>query len=162
MILNVFTLFHVLISLLGIGSGLIVTYGFLTSKRLDGWTAIYLSTTAATSITGFMFPVDHFMPSHAVGILSLIVLAIAALARYRYQLAGPWRRTYVITSVIAFYFNVFVLVAQMFAKIPALKELAPTQSETPFKVAQLAVLLVFLTIGILATSKFHDAPATSR
>jgi hypothetical protein len=96
-----------------------------------------------------------------VGILSLIVLAFAALARYRYQMAGAWRRTYVITSVVALYFNVFVLVVQMFGKIPALKELAPTQSETPFKVAQLAVLLIFLALGTLATQKFHNVSITT-
>jgi hypothetical protein len=161
MILTIFTLFHVLISLLGIGSGVVLMYGFLSSRRLDGWTAIYLVSTAATSITGFLFPVQHFMPSHAVGILSLIVLAIAALARYRFQMAGGWKRTYVISSVIALYFNVFVLVVQMFGKIPALKELAPTQTEAPFKIAQLAVLLVFLTLGTLASSKFHDVPAVT-
>jgi hypothetical protein len=161
MILTSFTIFHVLISLLGIGSGVVVMFGLLASRRMDGWTATYLVSTAGTSITGFLFPVEHFMPSHAVGILSLVVLATAALARYRYQMAGGWRRTYAITSVIALYFNCFVLVAQMFAKIPALKELAPTQSETPFKVAQLAVFLVFLTLGTLAASKFHDVPVTA-
>jgi hypothetical protein len=159
MILSAFTLFHVLISLLGIASGFVVLSGLLTSKRLNGWTAVFLTTTAATSLTGFLFPVEHFMPSHAVGILSLIVLAIAAVARYKFQMAGGWRRGYVITALIGLYFNVFVLVAQMFMKIPALKELAPTQSETPFKVAQLTVLLVFLALGTLATSKFHDTAA---
>jgi hypothetical protein len=161
MILTSFTIFHVLISLLGIGSGVVVMFGLMASKRLDGWTATYLVSTAATSVTGFLFPVEHFMPSHAVGILSLIVLGIAAVARYRYGMAGGWRRTYVITAVIALYFNCFVLVAQMFAKIPALKDLAPTQSETPFKVAELAVLLVFLTLGTLAAWKFHDVPVTT-
>src|SRR5277367_1276697 len=109
MLLNAFTLFHVLLSLAGIGSGLVVVYGLLTSKRLDGWTAIFLATTAATSVSGFLFPFHKFTPGIAIGILSLILLGIAVLARYCYGLAGGWRRTYVITASIALYFNVFVL-----------------------------------------------------
>ena len=128
MILSAFTLFHVILSLVGIGSGFVVTYGLLESKRLDRWTAVFLSTTALTSVTGFLFPVRHFMPSHGVGIVSLIVLAIALLARYRYGLAGGWRRTYAITAVIAQYLNFFVLIVQLFLKVPALHALAPTQT----------------------------------
>src|SRR6202035_635033 len=100
MILPALTLFHVALSLIGIGSGFVVVYGLLTSKRLDGWTALFLSTTVATSVTGFMFPVQHCLPSHGVGIVSLIVLAFAILARYRFRLAGGWRRTYTITAVV--------------------------------------------------------------
>jgi hypothetical protein len=112
-------------------------------------------TTILTSITGFMFPVHRFLPSHGVGILSLIVLALAILARYRFDLTGGWRRTYVITAVIALYLNVFVLIAQLFMKVPALKAIAPTQSEPPFQFAQLGALLVFALIGIRAAMKFH-------
>jgi hypothetical protein len=162
MILNAFTLFHVILSLVGIGSGIVVVYGLLTSNRFDRSTAIFLTTTAATSVTGFLFPVHQFMPSHAVGILSLIVLTLASLARYRYHLAGAWRRTYIITAVIALYFNVFVLIAQMFQKIPSLKALAPTQSEPPFQITQLAVLLLFIAIGIRASMKFdRNIPHTA-
>jgi hypothetical protein len=155
MLLTAFTIFHVLLSLIGIAAGLIVMYGLLTSKRLDGWTLIFLTTTVATSVTGYLFPVERLMPSHILGLLSLIALTFAILGRYRYQLAGAWRRTYVITSVIALYFNVFVLVVQMFQKIPALKALAPTQSEPPFAVAQLSVLLLFVIVGIRASMKFR-------
>jgi hypothetical protein len=161
MILSAFTLFHVVLSLVGIGSGLVVTYGLLASNRLDGWTALFLTTTAATSVTGFFVPFHQFLPSHAVGLLSLIVLGIAILARYRFHLAGGWRRTYVIAAVIALYFNCFVLIAQLFLKVPSLKSLAPTQSEPPFQVAQLFLLLLFALLGISAAIKFHGEPAAT-
>lgn len=160
--LAAFTLFHVALSLIGIASGLVVVYGMLHSKRLDGWTSVFLITTAATSITGFMFPVHQFLPSHGVAIISLIVLAIATLARYRFHLAGAWRRTYSITAVIALYLNVFVLIVQLFLKIPALKAIAPTQSEPPFQIAQLAALLIFAVLAVLAARKFRaEPPATA-
>jgi magnesium-transporting ATPase (P-type) len=158
MILSAFTLFHVVLSLVGIGSGFVVLYGLLASKRMDGWTMVFLTTTVATSVTGFLFPVHQFLPSHGVAILSLIALAMAILARYRFQLAGPWRRTYAITAVIALYFNVFVLIVQLFEKVPSLKELAPTQSETPFKVAQAVALLLSAFLTIRAATKFHAEP----
>jgi hypothetical protein len=156
MILSAFTLFHVVLSLVGIGSGFVVVYGLLASKRLDGWTALFLITTVATSVTGFLFPVHQFLPSHGVGIISLIVLAIAILARYRFHLAGGWQRTYVITAVIGLYLNVFVLIVQLFLKVSALKALAPTQSEPPFQVTQLAALLLFALLAIRAAMKFHN------
>src|SRR5713226_279196 len=122
------TFVHVVLSLIGIFSGIVVAYGLLTGKRLDGWTAVFLATTVATSVTGFLFPFHRFTPAHGLGILSMIVLAIAILARYRFRLAGGWRRTYVVSAAIALYFNVFVLIVQMFQKVPVLKALAPTQS----------------------------------
>jgi hypothetical protein len=103
MILGAFTLFHVLLSLLGILSGLVVEYGLLASKRLDGWTALFLWTTVATSVTGFLFPFHHFMPSHVVGVLSLVALAVALYARYTRQLADTSRRTYGVTAMVALY-----------------------------------------------------------
>lgn len=156
-----YTSLHVLISLVGIGSGLVVMSGFLTGKRLDGLTAIFLSSTVLTSVTGFGFPFDHLLPSHKVGIISLIVLAVAIAARYMFHLAGPWRWTYVIAAATALYLNVFVLVFQAFEKVPALKALAPTQKEPPFLLAQLVVLVVYLAFTILAAKKFHiqAAPA---
>jgi len=153
--LTIFTLVHVAISLIGIFSGFVVANGLLTAKRLDHWTALFLATTVATSATGFLFPFHHFMPSHAVGILSLVVLSIAIFARYGRRLAGPWRWTYVITAMIALYFNVFVLVAQAFMKVPALNALAPTGSEPPFLLAQLVVLLLFIALTVAATIRFR-------
>src|SRR5437868_12226033 len=122
---STFTIVHVLISLVGIASGLVVVFGLLTGKKLDGWTALFLATTVATSVTGFAFPFDHLLPSHKVGIISLVVLAVAILARYAFHLSGAWRRIYVITAVAALYFNVFVGVVQSFLKVPALHSLGP-------------------------------------
>jgi hypothetical protein len=161
-ILAAFTIFHVVLSLIGIGAGFVVVYGLLAAKRFDGWTKLFLVTTVATSVTGFLFPVQRFMPSHAIGILSLIVLAIAILARYRFGLAGAWRRTYAITATIALYFNVFVLVVQLFRRVPVLAEIAPTQSEPPFQMAQLAVLLLFIFLGVRAAMKSgRESPHTA-
>ena len=153
MSLSTFTLVHVVISLIGIGSGLIVVYGFLTGKRLDLMTALFLATTALTSITGFMFPFEHLLPSHKVGMLSLAILAVAIPARYVFHMAGHWRWIYVVGAVLALYFNVFVLVVQSFMKVPALKAMAPTQTEPPFVVAQVTVLLIFLALGFFAVRK---------
>src|ERR1700683_5640630 len=152
MFLNAFTIFHVVLSLIGIGSGGVGIYGVINARMLAGWTKLLLSTTAATSITGFLFPFNGFTPALALGVLSLIVLLIASLALYRHRLLGAWRRTYAITAVIAVYFNVFVLVVQLFRRVPALKAMAPTPSEAPFQIAQLAVLLLFAVIGIRAAT----------
>src|SRR5438067_11608219 len=127
-----FTLFHVILSLAGIFSGLVVVGGLVAGKRLDGWNGAFLLTTAATSLTGFVFPFATFLPSHGVAILSLAVLAAVGVARYAKQLAGPWRNVYVIGSVIALWANCFVLVAQLFLRLPALIALAPTGKDTPF------------------------------
>jgi hypothetical protein len=151
-----FTLVHVVISLVGIGSGLVVSYGLLSGKRLNGWTALFLATTVATSVTGFGFPFDHLLPSHKVGIISLVVLAIAILARYPLLLAGAWRRIYVVSAAIALYLNVFVLVVQAFEKVPALRAMAPKQNEPPFLAAQLVVLAIFVVLTILATKRFRN------
>jgi len=151
---STFTLVHVLLSLAGIGSGFIVVYGFLTGKRLDGWTAIFLATTALTSLTGFLFP-EHLLPSHVVGVISLVVLAVAILARYALHMAGAWRWIYVVCAVLALYLNSFVAVVQSFLKVPVLKALAPTQKEPPFLVAQLAVMVLFIVLGTFAVKKFR-------
>ena len=149
-----YTLVHVVISLAGIISGFIVMYGWLSGRQLDRWTAFFLTTTVATSVTGYGFPFEHLMPSHIVGALSLLVLAIAILARYPYRLQGAWRRTYIISAAIALYFNVFVLVVQAFQKVPALKALAPKGSEPPFLAAQLIVLVLFIVLTAFATKRF--------
>jgi hypothetical protein len=156
--LEAFTLFHVILSLIGIASGFVVVFGLLGSKRLDHWTAWFLLTTAATSLTGFFFPFHGFLPSYAVGAVSLIVLAIAIAARYLFHLAGGWRRTYAITAVIALYLNFFVLIVQLFRKVPALEALAPTQSEPPFAITQLVALLFFAVLGFRAAVKFRAEP----
>lgn len=155
MSLSTFTFVHVLLSLIGIGSGFVVLLGLLAGKRLDGWTGLFLATTVATSVTGFGFPFDHLLPSHMVGIISLLVLALAIGARYPLRLAGAWRRIYVISAVIALYLNSFVGVVQAFQKVPALRALAPTQAEPPFAIAQGVVLVLFIALGILAAKRFR-------
>lgn len=154
MILDLLTLVHVVLSLAGIGAGFVVLFGMLTAKRLDGWTKFFLWTTVATSVTGFFFPFHRLLPSHIVGIVSLIVLAIAIRTYSRLHLPGAWRKTYVISAVIALYLNVFVSIAQLFLKVPALKALAPTQSEPPFQITQLVVLVLFIVLGALAVKRF--------
>jgi hypothetical protein len=155
-ILSTFTLFHVLISIVAILTGFVVVAGMLTAKPCEQWTRVFLATTVATSVTGFLFPVHHFMPSHGVGIVSLIVLSIAIFVRYHRHLSRYWRPTYVITATLSLYLNVFVLVVQAFMKVPALKSLAPTQSEPPFKLTQLAVLGLFFIITIFELITFRE------
>ena len=152
---STFTLFHVILSLVGIFAGLVVLFGMFSSKKLDGWTALFLATTVLTSVTGFFFPSDHILPSHVVGIVSLAVLAVAILARYVYRLTGAWRWIYIVGSVLALYLNVFVGVVQAFQKLSFLASLAPTQSEPPFLIAQLIVMAIFIALGILTVRRYH-------
>ena len=152
MILNVLTVVHVFLSLIGISLGVVAIYELLKAKTPGRWTQAFLATTAATSLTGFLFPLHGVTPAQVLGVLSLIVLIIASLSIYRYHLQGIWRRTYAISAVMALYFNVFVLVVQMFRRVPALSAVAPSQSEPPFQIAQLIVLLLFAAIGIRAAT----------
>jgi hypothetical protein len=156
MSLRTYTQIHVAISLIGIGSGLIVVFGMLGGKLLRGWNALFLLTTILTSVTGFGFPVEHLLPSHIVGIISLVVLAIALVALYVFHLAGGWHRTYAICAVVALYFNVFVLVVQSFLKVPALHALAPEGKEPPFLVAQLIVMAILIGLGVGAAQKYRN------
>jgi hypothetical protein len=156
---STFTLFHVLLSLAGIATGFIVVFGLLNRKTLNGWTAIFLATTILTSITGFFFPFHQVTPGIILGVLSLIVLAFTLAARYAFHLSGSWRNTYVISAMVALYFNCFVAVVQSFEKVPALHALAPTQKESPFLAVQLALLVFFAVLGTLAVKKFSQ-PAT--
>ena len=153
-----FTLIHVAISLIAIVSGFIVVFGLISSKRLNGLTAFFLATTIATSVTGFGFPIKGVTPGMVLGVISLVVLAIAVYARYAGRLKGAWRLVYVITAVIALYLNFFVLIVQSFQKVPALAALAPTQSEPPFAVAQVVALVVFIALGVLAGKRFGEQP----
>jgi hypothetical protein len=131
----------------------------LASKRLDGWTKWFLITAVATTVTGFFFPFHGFTPAIALGIISLPVLALAIYARCSRQLAGHWRWIYVVSAVTTLYFNVFVLIVQSFEKIPALKAMAPTQTEQPFKLAQLIALALFILLTIVAAVRFRPEPA---
>jgi ABC-type multidrug transport system permease subunit len=149
------TVFHVLLSLAGIGAGFVVVAALFASRREKEWTAIFLVSTIATSLSGFLFPFQQLLPSHIIGILSLIVLGLACGALYLYQLSGAWRGVFVITSLVALYLNSLVLVVQLFRRVPLLNSLAPTLSELPFQAAQLGLLLGFLALGWGATKRFR-------
>lgn len=149
--------FHVVISLVGIASGFVVAYGFLAARRFDRWNDLFLTTTIVTSLSGFVLPADRILPSHILAVLSLIVLAVSVYARYSRHLTGGWRTGYVVTALVAQYFNVFVLVVQSFQKVPPLRALAPTQSEAPFAIAQLAVLVGFVVLGAASVIRFRPA-----
>jgi hypothetical protein len=152
-----FTTFHVILSLIGIVTGIIVVLGMLSATRRAAWTALFLLTTGATSVTGFMFPSTGFDAADAVGIISLVVLAVTILALYIYHLAGAWRWIYVAGAVIALYLNVFVGVVQAFQKLPFLHPLAPKGSEPPFVVAQALVMAIFVVLGVFAAKRFHPS-----
>jgi hypothetical protein len=146
----------------GIVSGFVVVFGLLTARRLDGWTALFLASTVATSLTGFGFPFHRLMPSHIIGIISLMALGVAIIARYARRLAGAWRWIYLVCAVIALYLNFFILIVQAFLKVPALKAMAPTQSEPPFVVAQVVALVMFVVFGIAGTIRFYPEALKER
>ncbi len=155
---STFTRMHVVLSLIGIVAGLLMLSGWVHGRRPGvGWTGLFFLTTIATSVTGFGFPFTHLLPSHKVGILSLLVLAIALLARHVFGLRGVWSSIYVVCAALALYLNCFVAVVQAFQKVGALSALAPTQSEPPFVVAQLAVLGLFIAWTVLALRRFPGA-----
>jgi hypothetical protein len=155
MSLETYTLIHVAIGLIGIASGAIVLFGMLQAKQLGGSNAVFLTTTVLTSVTGFGFPNTHVTPGIVLGVLSLVVLAMAMYALYARHLAGGWRAAYVVTAGVALYFNCFVLVAQSFQKLPALHALAPTGKEAPFGIAQLLLLVIFAALITRAVKRFH-------
>jgi hypothetical protein len=159
MSVGAFTILHVIITLVAIGSGLIVVGGMFAANRLPVTTALFLFTTALTSVTGFLFPIHGFTPALGVGIVACVILAVALFALYKEHLAGAWRWIYVITALVSLYLNVFVLVAQSFMKVSALNALAPTQSEPPFAVTQAAVLAIFVLMTLIALIKFHPPKA---
>lgn len=157
MILDIatFTLVHVVLSLVGIFAGLVVAGGLVAGKRLDGWTGVFLVTTVLTNVTGFGFPSVRFIESHAVGVVSLVVLPVVVAARYWKRLAGAWRQVYVVGAVLALYLNVFVLMVHLFRRVPALLVTAPTQKELPFVLTQLFVLAFFIWLGRAAVRGFR-------
>ena len=155
MSVSTFTLVHVLLSLIGIFTGLVVVYGFLKGRLIDGWNGVFLVTTILTSVTGFLFHSARFGPPHYVGIISLVLLGFSVAALYAFNLAGPWRWIYAATATLSLYLNVFVGVVQAFQKSSFLQSLAPTQSEPPFAIAQGIVLLVFLALTFLASRRLR-------
>ena len=158
--MSLFTLIHVVVSLIAIATGVIVVGSLLVSKRVDGWTLGFLATTLATIVTGFLFPFHGFTPAIGLGILSTAVLLALVLARYAFRFAGSWRWIYAASVVVALYLNVFVLIAQSFQKISFLRNVAPTQSEPPFVVVQVLVLLLFVGLGAGAIRRFHSSASS--
>ena len=146
---------HVVLSLVGIASGVVVAYGLLTGKPFGAWTALFLATTVLTSVTGFPLPPFGFDAARAIGTISLVLWAVAIAALYAFHLGGAWRWIYIVTALAAFYLNAFVGVVQAFQKLPFLQPLAPTQSEPPFVVAQLVLIAAFVVVAILAVRRFH-------
>ncbi len=159
MILHIYTIIHTLISLAAIFTGLVVLFAMLSGSRANNWTKWFLITAVATTVTGFFFPFHGVTPAIILGIITVPVLAITIYARYSRRLAGPWRWVYVVGAVMSLYFNLVVLVVQVFEKVPDLHAMAPTQSEAPFKLTQLAVLVVSVLLGIVAMIRFHPEPS---
>ncbi len=155
--LAAFTAFHVLLSLVGIGTGFIAVFGLIGGRWLNLWIKIFLVTTILTSVTGFLFPFKGITPGIVIGIISLVALAISLYALRIKKLAGGWRSAFVVTAVVAQYLNFFVLIVQLFEKVPTLHALAPTGSEGPFKAAQITALILFVVLGFLATKNFRHA-----
>jgi hypothetical protein len=149
------TLVHTVISIVAIAAGLVVVGGLIAGVRIDGWTGIFLATTALTSITGFFFPFNRLLASHQVGIISLVILPVVIAARYWRHLRGGWRGTYVVGTVLVLYLNFFILLVQLFRRIPALIVAAPEQTEPPFVLTQLLVLGLFAWLGLAAFRRFR-------
>jgi hypothetical protein len=156
---SLYTNIHVIISLIAIVTGFIAVFEMIQNKRLGVWNALFIWTTVATSVTGFGFPNEHVTPGIIVGIISLVFLAVALYAFYGQRVAGAWRWIYVVTSIVALWFNVFVLIVQSFQKIAFLKALAPTQSEPPFQIAQGVALVLVVVLAILAVRRYRPAVA---
>ncbi|MGD0891058.1 MAG: hypothetical protein ABR923_05950 [Terracidiphilus sp.] len=150
-----FTYLHVFLSVIGIGAGFFLVFGLFTSRRLSILTATFLVSTLATSLTGFLFPFNGVTPGIILGVLSILALLIAIVGLYVKKLEGPWRAIYVVSALLAYYFNFFVLVAQGFAKVPALKAVAPTMSSPAFGGTQLALLIIFVLITVRSLKEFH-------
>jgi hypothetical protein len=153
--LSYFTLIHVLISLVGITAGFGMLSGMLAGTLYPRWNTLFLVATTATTVTGFFFPFRGFTPAFATGIVSMLVLLAAIYALYGKQLSGGWRKVYAINAVVALYLNVFVLIVQLFQKMPVLRELAPTQAEPAFTITQSALLIAFVALGFATTSRFQ-------
>jgi len=150
---------HVVLSLIGIVTGLVAVIAMVRGKFLRGWTAIFLAATVLTSATGFPLPPFGLDPPRIIGIISLVVLALALAGLYAFRLAGPWRWIYVVAATIALYFNCFVAVFQTFLKVEFFHALAPTQQEPPFAIAQLLVLALFVAFGVLGVRRFRPVLA---
>lgn len=155
MFFDPFTSLHTILSLIAIVVGIPVIADLIAGRVRGLPTALFLVTAILTSATGFGFPFHQILPSHVVGAIALVVLVLVLIARYGFRLAGAWRGVYAVGMVISHYLLIFVLIAQLFGKVPALHALAPTQSEPPFAIAQAIALLAFVILGALAARRFR-------
>jgi hypothetical protein len=158
--LQLFTLFHTAISVVAIIAGLLVVKGLIVSHGRQLWTILFLYTATATTFTGFFFPFNGVTPALVLGVISIVPITLAFLARYRHRLAGPWRGVYIISAVVTLYFNCFVLVVQSFQKIPSLHALAPTPSELPLQLTQLVTLVMFIVAGVVSFKNYRPKRLT--
>ena len=161
MFANTFTSIHTILSLVAIVAGMGVMAMLINDRKPNAGTLIFLITAIATSVTGFFFPFTKFLPSHGVGVICLVLFVPALLAQYRYNFAGPWRWVYVLSMAVNVYFLFFVLVAQLFNKVPSLNALAPTQSEPPFAIAQLTLLAIFIWLTWRSVKNFRGPAAAA-
>lgn len=152
---------HTLVSVLALLAGLVVAGGMLGAGTLPGWTAFFLATTLLTDVTGFLLPADRILPSHVTGVVSMVAVVAAAVALYGGKLRGRWRATYVAGAMVAAWLNAFVLLAQLFVKVPAMREIAPTQSAPAFALSQLLILALFVALGTRAMRRFRPGEATA-
>ena len=149
------TLFHVIVSLIAIVSGIGVAYGLIVSRRYERCTFVYMVSTIVTLLTGFFFPYHGFTPAIGIGILCTLIFIPTAIARYTFHMNGIWRPVFIVGSLVLFFFNSLVLIVQSFQKIPALNAFAPNGNEPPIMVAQAALLVVFLIVGFFSVRRFH-------
>lgn len=155
--LGTLTAVHTGLSIIAIVAGVPAINGLFKTGAASFWTSLFLVTAIATSVTGFFFPFNGLLPSHVVGIIALLILAVALYARYGAGLAGSWRWIYAVTIIASQYLLIFVAIAQAFLKIPTLKALAPTQSEPPFAIAQIIAFAFFVVLGFRAARKSPPA-----
>lgn len=147
--------FHTILSIIALFAGIAMVREFLASRSGSGLAALFLTSAVATSLTGFGFP-GGLDPAKIVGINSLVLLMVAGLARYVYDLAGWWRRIYAAAVTFAVYFLVFVTIAESFKRVPSLKAMAPTLTETPFKIVQLVALLIFIALAVVSSVRIRS------
>jgi hypothetical protein len=153
--MSILTMVHVALSLIAIATGFLVIFQMIGGKTLGGLNSLFLATTILTSVTGFFFPITKLTPGLVIGAISMVVLTIALFALYGKKLAGGWRTVYVVTAVMAQFFNVLVLIVQSFQKIPALHAHAPTDDAPIVKIVQVCALVLCVALGVVAGKKFR-------
>ena len=156
--LATFTQLHTIISIIAIATGLIALVAFARGNWRGGIMQVFVWTTVATTVTGFLFPFNGFTPAIGTGLVSSVVLVVLLFALYRSKLQGGARTVFAVTATISLYLNLFVLVVQSFLKIPALHALAPLGKEPPFVAAQGVMLLAAIALGYFSVKARRRGP----